>query len=93
MQTTNLRSRMVLLLVGVLLFGGAAWLNGGPIGNAGAWLMVMLVIGWPTAVFGRRCAALLRGRRAFLNADGAQSSAPFSGRTHGSDQHREGDRQ
>jgi hypothetical protein len=30
MQMTTLRSRLVLLLVGVLLFGGAAWLNGGP---------------------------------------------------------------
>jgi hypothetical protein len=35
MQVTTPRSRLVLLLVGVLLFGGAAWLNGGPIGNAG----------------------------------------------------------
>ena len=62
MQMSTLRSRLVLLLVGVLLFGGAAWLNGGPIGNAGAWLMIVLAIGWPTVLVGRRCAARLRGR-------------------------------
>jgi hypothetical protein len=33
---TNLRARLVLLLVGMLVFGGVAWLNDGPIGNAGA---------------------------------------------------------
>ena len=35
MQMTTLRSRLVLLLVGVLLFGGAAWLNGGPLATPG----------------------------------------------------------
>lgn len=62
MQVTTPRSRLVLLLAGVLLFGGAAWLNGGPIGNAGAWLMVVLAIGWPTVLVGRRCGGRLRGR-------------------------------
>lgn len=62
MQMTPLRSRLVLLLAAVLLFGGAAWLNGGPIGNAGAWLMVVLAIGWPAVLLGRRCAARLQGR-------------------------------
>ena len=45
MQMTTLRSMLVLLLVSVLLFSGAAWLNGGPLGNAGAWLMAVLAIG------------------------------------------------
>jgi hypothetical protein len=62
MQMTTPRSRLVLLLVGVLLYGGAAWLIGGPIGNAGAWLIVVLAIGWPTVLVGRRYAARLRGR-------------------------------
>jgi hypothetical protein len=60
---TNLRSRLVLLLVGMLVFGGVAWLNDGPIGNAGAWLMVVLAIGWPTVLVGRRCAAHLQVRK------------------------------
>ena len=62
MQTMTLRARLLLLLVGVLLFGGVAWLNGGPIGNAGAWLIVVLAIGWPTMLVGRRRAARVRGR-------------------------------
>lgn len=62
MRITTLRSRIILLLVAVLLFGGAAWLNGGPIGNAGAWLIVVLAIGWPAVLVGRRCVARLRGR-------------------------------
>ena len=62
MQVTTPRFRLVLLLVSVLLFSGAAWLNGRPIGNAGAWLMAALAIGWPTRLVGRRCAARLRGR-------------------------------
>ena len=63
MQTMTLRTRLLLLVVAVLVFGGAAWLNGGPIANAGAWLMVVIAIGWPAALLGRRCAAHLRGRR------------------------------
>lgn len=63
MQTSALRFRLLLLVVGVLAFGGAAWLNGGPMGNAGAWLMVVLAAGWPAALLGRRCAARMRGQK------------------------------
>ena len=38
----------------VLVYGGASWLNGSPIGNAGAWLMVVLAIGWPAVLSGSR---------------------------------------
>jgi uncharacterized RDD family membrane protein YckC len=62
MQVTTPRFRLVLLLVSVLLFSGAAWLNGGPIGNGEPWLMAALAIGWPTGLAGSRCAARLRGR-------------------------------
>jgi hypothetical protein len=51
-----LGSKWVLLVLAVLVYGGAAWLNGSPIGNAGAWLMVVLAIGWPAVLTGRGCA-------------------------------------
>jgi hypothetical protein len=53
MQTSVLLgSNWVLLVLAVLVYGGASWLNGGPIGNAGAWLMVVLAIGWPAVLSG-----------------------------------------
>ena len=55
-----LGSKWVLLVLAVLVYGGASWLNGSPIGNAGAWLMVVLAVGWPAALSGRGCAARLR---------------------------------
>ena len=51
-----LGSKWVLLVLAVLVYGGASWLNGSPIGNAGAWLMVVLAIGWPAVLTGRGCA-------------------------------------
>ena len=52
-----LGSKWVLLVLAVLVYGGASWINGSPIGNAGAWLMVLLAIGWPAVLSGsRRCA-------------------------------------
>ena len=52
-----LGSKWVLLVLAVLVYGGASWLNGSPIGNAGAWLMVVLAIGWPAVLSGSRCCA------------------------------------
>jgi hypothetical protein len=49
-----LGSKWVLLVLAVLVYGGASWLNGSPIGNAGAWLMVVLAIGWPAVLSGSR---------------------------------------
>ena len=63
MQTTVLGSKWVLLLVAVLVYGGLAWLNGDPIGNAGAWLMVVLAIGWPSALSSRGCTTRLWKRQ------------------------------
>ena len=62
MQTkVLLGSRWLLILLVVLVLGGLSWLNGGPpIGNAGAWLMVVLAVGWPAVLSGRGCAARLR---------------------------------
>ncbi len=60
MQTSVAGSEWLLLLVAVLVYGGLCWLNGGePIGNAGAWLMVVLAIGWPAALSSRGCASHL----------------------------------
>jgi hypothetical protein len=55
-----LGSKWVLLVLAVLVYSGASWLNGNPIGNAGAWLIVVLAIGWPAVLSGRGCAARLR---------------------------------
>ena len=52
---------LVLLVLAVLVYGGASWLNGSPIGNAGAWLILVLAIGWPAVLSGSRgCATRLR---------------------------------
>jgi hypothetical protein len=59
MKGIALGGRLALLLAAVLVFGALAWLNGGPVGNAGAWLMVLFAI-WPAAMLGRGCAARLR---------------------------------
>ncbi len=60
MQSTVLRSKWILLLLAMLVYGGLSWLNGSePIGNAGAWLMVALAIGWPAALSSRGCASHL----------------------------------
>jgi hypothetical protein len=60
-----LGSKWMLLVLAVLIYGGASWLNGGPVGNAGAWLMVVLAIGWPAVLSGSGCATRFRkqGRR------------------------------
>jgi hypothetical protein len=56
-------SKWVLLVLAVLLYGGASWPSGSPIGNAGAWLMVVLAIGWPAVLSGGRgCAKRFRKR-------------------------------
>jgi hypothetical protein len=55
-----LGSKWVLLVLAVLVYGGASWLNGSPIGNAGAWLMVVLAIGWPTVLSGSGCTTRFR---------------------------------
>ncbi|MDQ3286531.1 MAG: hypothetical protein M3P92_12695 [Actinomycetota bacterium] len=61
MQTkVLLGSRWLLILLVVVVLGGLSWLNGDPIGNAGAWLMVVLAVGWSTVLSGRGCAARLR---------------------------------
>lgn len=59
MRMKSLGSRWI-LPAAVLVYGGLAWLNGGPIGNAGAWLLVVLAIGWPAALSSRGCAARRR---------------------------------
>ena len=51
-----LGSKWVMLVLAVLVYGGVSWLNGSPIGNAGAWLIVVLAIGWPAMLTGRGCA-------------------------------------
>ena len=75
MQMTTLRSRLVLLLVGVLLFGGAAQrrphsqLQGMADGGARHRLADRArrqALRWPSA-----------GTRAFLNADGVGSPATY----------------
>lgn len=38
--------RLMLLLAGVLAFGGLARINGDPVGNDGTWFAVLLAIGW-----------------------------------------------
>jgi len=56
MQEMTLRAKLLLLVVATLVFGGVAWLTGNTVGNAGAWLILVLAIGWPaTLVGGRRC--------------------------------------
>jgi hypothetical protein len=60
MKTSVLGSTWVVLALAVLVFGGASWLNGSPIGNAGAWLMVALAIGWPVVLTGSGCASRFR---------------------------------
>ena len=51
---------LFLLALAVLVYGGASWLNGSPIGNAGAWLVVVLAIGWPSVLAGSGCANRFR---------------------------------
>jgi hypothetical protein len=60
-----LGSKWVLLVLAVLVYGGASWLNGSPIGNVGAWLVVVLAIGWTWVLTGSGCASRFRkqGRR------------------------------
>ena len=61
MQTSVLLgSKWVLSVLAVLVYGGASWLNGSPIGNTGAWLMVVLAIGWPAVLSGGSCATRFR---------------------------------
>jgi len=55
-----LGSKWVLLVLAVLVYGGASWLNGSPIGNTGAWLIVVLAIGWPAVLSSRGCVARFR---------------------------------
>jgi len=51
----------MLLVAGVLAFGGLAWINGGPIGNVGTWLVVAFVISG-SAFAGRSCVPCFVGR-------------------------------
>ena len=60
MNEMTLRAKLLLLAVATLVFGGVAWLTGNTIGNAGAWLMVVLAIGWTATLAGGR--GCLRGR-------------------------------
>ncbi len=46
--------RLTLLFVAVLAFGALSWINGGPVGNVGARLAVVLAIGG-SALAGRGC--------------------------------------
>jgi hypothetical protein len=56
MQEMTLRAKLLLLVAATLVFGGVAWLTGNTIGNAGAWLILVLAIGWPATLGGgRRC--------------------------------------
>jgi hypothetical protein len=56
MQEMTLRAKLLLLVVATLVFGGVAWLTGNTIGNAGAWLILVLAIGWSATLGGeRRC--------------------------------------
>jgi mannose/fructose/N-acetylgalactosamine-specific phosphotransferase system component IIC len=61
MQTSVLLgSKWVLLVLAVFVYGGTSWPNGSPVGNAGAWLMVVVAIGWPAVLSGRGCATRFR---------------------------------
>ncbi len=55
-------SRWMLLLVAMLVFGGMGWIDGGPIGNAGAWFAVVVAIGWPVLA-GHDCVPRLPNRK------------------------------
>ncbi len=55
-----LGSKWILLVLAVLVYSGASWLSGSPIGNTGAWLMMVLAIGWPAVLSGRGCATRFR---------------------------------
>ena len=63
MQNSVLGSKWIVPVLAVLVYGGASWLNGSPIGNAGAWLMVVLAIGWPAALSGSGCAPRFRKQK------------------------------
>ena len=56
MQTIIPRSKWVQLLLVALVFAVWSWLAGGPVGNVGSWLMVVLAIVWAEALADRRCA-------------------------------------
>lgn len=62
MQTTSFKYRMALMAAVVLVFGCLSWMNGSPIGNAGTWLIVLLILGWPEVLSGKRCFAGIKDR-------------------------------
>jgi hypothetical protein len=62
MQTTSLKYRIVWMVAVVLVFGCLSWTNGDPMGNAGIWMIVLLLLEWPEVVSGKRRFAGIKDR-------------------------------